>query len=50
MSADEFIDQYGKIEMAKMMKAAGNDGNHDDHVGHMDGPATSMGDMKAIMR
>lgn len=50
MSADEFIDQYGKIELAKMMKAAGTDGNHEDHVGRLDGPAIGIGDMKSLMR
>ena len=33
-----------------MMKAAATDGNHDDHIGHIDGPAIGMGDMKSIMR
>ena len=50
MSADEFIEQYGKIELAKMMKAAGADGNQDDHIGHIDGPSVGMGDMKSMMR
>jgi len=57
MSVDEFIEQYGKIEMLKMVKAGQIDGDADmskqsgrGSQGNMDGPAMSMGDMKAMMR
>jgi|LauGreDrversion4_2_1035121.scaffolds.fasta_scaffold683894_2 hypothetical protein len=33
-----------------MMKAAGTDGNLDEHVGHIDGPSIGIGDMKSMMR
>jgi len=32
------------------MKSAGTDGNQDDHIGHIDGPSVSIGDMKSMMR
>jgi len=32
------------------MKAAGTDGNQDDHAGHIDGPSISIGDMKSMMK
>jgi len=59
MSADEFIEQYGKIEMMKMLKAqegggGGGEGSPRRGSGlmpkHSDGIAVGMGDMKEMMR
>lgn len=56
MSADEFIEQYGKIEIMKLMKeqeansAEGTSGRNLG-VGKMDGmPAAGMADMKEMMK
>ena len=52
MSADEFIEQYGKIEMMKMQKAMDKaDGGSPTRKGQMPNPnaAMGMGDMKAMM-
>ena len=56
MSAEEFIEQYGRIELMKMMKAeedAGGDVGSRGSGGarqSMAGAAMSMGDMKDMMR
>lgn len=57
MSADEFIEQYGRQEMMKMMKEADNksgdglSGRGNTGTGKMDGkPAAGIGDMREMMR
>lgn len=52
MSADEFIEQYGRQEMMKMMKETGSgDGNSGRVGGKMDGKAAAgIGDMRDMMR
>ena len=50
MSAEEFVEHYGKIEMAKLMKANEIEINIDGQVGHQDGPAISLADMKNLMK
>jgi len=32
------------------MKAAELNGNHESHIGQIDGPSIGIGDMKALMR
>ena len=51
MSADEFIEQYGKIELMKMQKAMEKtDGGSPTRKGQMpNNAAMGMGDMKAMM-
>ena len=56
MSAEEFIEQYGRIELMKMMKAE-EDANDPDGTSRgggarpsMAGAAMSMGEMKDMMR
>jgi len=55
MSADEFIEQYGKIEIMKLMREqehnSGADGKSGRGVGKMDGsPAAGIADMKDMMK
>ena len=57
MSADEFIEQYGKIEIMKLMReqeqngGASADGKSGRGVGKMDGsPAAGIADMKERMK
>ena len=60
MSADEFIEQYGRIEMLKIMKAEGesdggdflsrgSNGNRDNSNGRASN-VIGMGEMKSVMR
>lgn len=54
MSADEFIEQYGKIEIMKLMREQEQksaDGQSGRGVGKMDGmPAAGIADMKEMMK
>lgn len=54
MSADEFIEQYGRQEMMKMMRDVDNksgDGMSGRAGGKMDGkPAVGIGDMRDMMK
>ena len=51
MSADEFIEQYGRQEMMKMMREGDSAGGTGRNVGKMDGqPAVGIGDMRDMMK